>query len=76
MCDERIVLTFYHGIPLIRKGNMLRRIISCLLLGAFCCTLAACGSKPEAPVQKDSKSNPVDAAKQSGSQPFKPEAIE
>lgn len=51
---------------------MLRRILSCLLLGLFCCTLAACGSKPEAPTTKTIKENPIETAKQTGGSPLKP----
>jgi len=48
---------------------MLRRIIACLLLGAFCCTLAACSSKAAPPETKDTSSNPVEAAKKTGKDP-------
>jgi hypothetical protein len=49
---------------------MLRRIIACLLLGAFCCTLAACSSgAAPAPVTKDATNNPNEAAKKTGSSP-------
>ncbi len=54
----------------------MRRIFSCLLLGAFCCTLAAGCDEPTPPLQKDSSSNPVDAAKKTGGEPFKMKPID
>lgn len=72
LCPCSTVFVFQFGIPLVRIGNMLRRILSCLLLGLFCCTLAACGSKPEAPTTKTIKENPIETAKQTGGSPLKP----
>lgn len=55
---------------------MLRRVITCLLLGAFCCTISACGAKTAEPAAKDPTKNPVKAAEGTTNSPVKPEAIE
>ena len=55
---------------------MLRRVITCLLLGAFCCSVVACSSKPAENVTKMPTKTPVEAAKDAGKSPVEPAIIE